>query len=375
MKKTILAITGKRGGYEAMLPLLTSLEKDDRLNVCLLALDQHYMKKFGRTHDKMDFPHVGMPPVAEGDSKRDRCANLGSYVNAVSYHLTTHRPDLLLLYGDRGEVAAAALAAATMRVPVAHLQAGDTTGGVDDIYRGMISQTANLLFTSCNTYGDDLVRKGHSLGRIFVTGDQHLDAVKRRLLLSKKEVCELLMLKEKAAIGIIIVHPDDDIQNQIDDILKACLSYTMMQWFAIYPCSDPGHQTIIDALHKHERGASNLIVQTSLTSDVFQCLLSHAELIVGNSSCGIIEAPFLETPSLDIRYRQEGRVKGLGVHSIPTGKYLKVVDGIAACIKYDGLYHKDFGEGNAYIEIGEIILDSLFGHLGYLLEPKMNYNL
>ena len=375
--KTVLSITGKRGGYEATLPLLNSLNRSDMINLKLLACDQHLMEKFGRTDSKIDLAHCSIVPTTESDDARSRCINLGRYVSEIGSYLTILNPDLVLLYGDRGEVAAAALSAATLGIPVAHLQAGDVTGNVDDIYRGMISQSANLLFTSCDGYKEELLRKGHSEERIFVTGDQHLDGVHSREVMSKKEVCERLGMPERSAIGIIIVHPDTSEpggdEAMIDNTLRACTSHSHMQWFAIYPCSDPGHDTIIDALHKYSAKVKNLSVHANIQAEVFHNLLHHSELIVGNSSCGIIEAPFLSTPSLDIGGRQHGRVKSPSIHWASAYKYLQINNGIEKCIRYDGPYRKDFGDGKAYVRIGEVILDSLLGHLSWLLEPKMNY--
>jgi UDP-hydrolysing UDP-N-acetyl-D-glucosamine 2-epimerase len=375
--KRILAITGKRGGYEAMLPLLGSLRKSPQIDTAIFCIDQHWMEKFGSTIKKMGPGQLGCAPIALGDSARDRCLNLGHYVSEIASHLYIHKPDLLILYGDRGEVAAAALSAATLGIPVAHLQAGDITGNVDDIYRGMISQSANLLFTSCGGYKEDLLRKGHSEERIFVTGDQHLDAVQNRGTMDKKEVCERLGVPERSAIGIIIVHPDTSEPGgnevMIENVLCACTSHSHMQWFAVYPCSDPGHDIIIDALHKYSARVKNLSVHANIQAEVFHNLLFHSELIVGNSSCGIIEAPFLSTPSLDIGGRQHGRVRSPSIHWASGHKYFHINNGVERCIRYDGTYRKDFGDGEAYIRIGEIILDSLLGHLKWLLEPKMDY--
>jgi len=377
MKKRILAITGKRGGYEAMLPLLYFLEKDKRLEITLILCDQHYMQKFGRTHDKIDFPHVGVCPITEEDFPLARAKNLGRYVSELAAYFTIKKPDLILLYGDRGEVAAAALAAATLEIPVAHLQAGDTTGNVDDIYRGMISQTANLLFTSCDKYRDDLLKSNYQPERIFVAGDQHLDGVRisRYNDKAKLEVCQALGFeKQREALGIIILHPGiggaiHD-ENVVNNTLSACTSYSMIQWVAIYPCSDPGHQMIIDKLREHREKVNNLSLHKNIPSKVFHWLLYYSELIVGNSSCGIIEAPFLGTPSIDIGTRQNGRTKSASIYSAPCGNYREIEQGISKCIKYDSFFNVYFGNGKAYVKIGEVIVDAFFGHLQYLLEPK-----
>ena len=372
--KKILAISGKRGGYEAMLPLLDALNNSDKIEVMLLACDQHYMGKFGLTHDNITIPHSGVVPVTEADTARDRCLNLGHYVSEFGSWFTIKSPDLILLYGDRGEVAAAALSAATLGIPVAHLQAGDTTGCVDDIYRGMITETASLRFVSNTDAADTLRNRGYANERTFVCGDQHLDVIHSRIQMSKAAVCRKLDMPEKDCIGIILVHPDtvDPAGDtaMIDNTLDACLSYSQIQWFAIYPCSDPGHQVIIDIMHNRQVGVNNLSIYKNIEANTFYNLLNHADLIVGNSSSGIIEAPFLETPSLDIGRRQEGRHRGRSVHWASQFHYTQIERGIEQCIKYSSPYDQCYGEGRAYEFIAEKILDALFGHLTHLLPAR-----
>ena len=88
--KRILAITGKRGGYEAMLPLLDSLRKSPQLDTAIFCIDQHWMEKFGSTIKKMGPGQLGCAPIALGDSVRDRCLNLGHYAPYAVGLLCTH---------------------------------------------------------------------------------------------------------------------------------------------------------------------------------------------------------------------------------------------------------------------------------------------
>ena len=176
--KKIMVLTGKQGGYNAMLPMLEEIHRREDMELQLIVVDQHLLGKFGSTGNEIGLPICRrMIPFYEGDTKEHRTYNMSYYAHKTAEVIKDTKPDIILLYGDRGEVAAAALAAVQMGVPIAHLQAGDVSGGVDNIFRGMITKAANILFCSNLVTKKRLIAQGESFNRVFVCGDQHIDAL------------------------------------------------------------------------------------------------------------------------------------------------------------------------------------------------------
>jgi UDP-hydrolysing UDP-N-acetyl-D-glucosamine 2-epimerase len=314
----IAVLSGKRGGYDAMLPLLRAAKKDPDVELELILTDHHGSERFGNMAGIVvqEFPNAWVIQVPRvDDSAEARSVALAQATGKLARHLFAMQPDCLILFGDRQESAYAAVAAVEMQIPVIHLQAGDVTGNVDEKYRWMISFAADLCFASCVESAQRLIGRGIEPKQIRTVGDWHLDGYAAQTAQDTQAARKWLAVHgiKKEAFIILLQHPDTTVkavstEAQIATTITAIKGFRKeVDTIAIYPCSDPGYQTIIDYLEA--ASCENFQVFKNIPGELFRPLLRLAKAIVGNSSTGIIEAPFVGTWGVNIGKRQRNRTQ------------------------------------------------------------------
>jgi len=301
-------MTGKRGGWDAMLPLVEALEGDSSISLDVLVTDQHLSHDFGYTYDQVrkDCKNpISILSHQSGDSIRGRTNAGADMLRGFAAYLESHKPDLALVYGDRLEALMWATACVMFNIPVGHMQSGDHTGGVDNIFRRCIEDTASLHFCSLGSHALFLIQrtKNSKPKEIHIVGDQHIDRIIAGDITSDEELVSKYSPLEN--LVIVLYHPDTlsraNTQDEIRGISEALRESSESNIIQIMGCSDQFY-----------RDADRLDVTcrsfTNIPSRDFLGLLKKAKFIIGNSSCGIIEAPYLNTPAIDIGDRQNGRI-------------------------------------------------------------------
>ena len=293
------------------------------------------------------------------DDRLKRIIETSSIGVEVAREFVTNPPDVIVLYGDRAEVIYVAVAAVMFGIPIVHLQGGDRTGSVDEIFRHAITKMSSLHYVSCQDSADRVIRMGEDQSRTLVVGDSHVDTVVHSPWLTKASLSALLDKNLRNDYCVLLQHPEttrlEDTAADIDATICA-LRKTGINTVAIYPCSDPGADVIIDALERENRARPFLGLYKNLEFDSFINLCRHALFIIGNSSSGIIESSYIGLPAINIGRRQNLRPDGGNVlHVGPS------IHEIAAAIRK--LQKKDFrrkiiknakhlyGDGNSYLRI------------------------
>jgi GDP/UDP-N,N'-diacetylbacillosamine 2-epimerase (hydrolysing) len=313
----LLLVTGTRADFGLWLPVLAEASRrSERLDARLLVTAMHLDARFGET--VREIRQAGVPIVAEvactpdGDSRADMAAALGVATSGIAHVLADERPDWLLLLGDRGEQAAAALVALHLDLPVAHLHGGEVTrGAVDDALRDVISRIAHLHLPATGDAELRLRAMGEEAWRIRVVGAPGLDQ------LAEKAAGDLDTLRHRHGLGagaylLVAQHPETvgdrdpvtDLAATLDAVGRAGLPA-----LAILSNADAGGRAMVDLLTA-AADAGRIKVVDSLPRDDYVTLLAGAAALVGNSSSGIIEAPFLGVPAVNVGGRQEGRTRG-----------------------------------------------------------------
>lgn len=358
LPKKVLVLTGKRGGYGAMRNMLTLLRGDPFFDLCLVATDMHLRHEFGYTVDEVnkDFPNTHTITLNDtGRTPASRASALGELQSFLVTEFEVQKPDCLILIGDRGESLVAATAALHMSIPIAHIQGGDRTGGIDNSIRRAISQMATWHFVSC---ADSLVRISRIVEefRVYEVGDLHIDAIR---LMDKTHEPE-----DGPGIIIVIYHPEtgpeaSDPFHGIAAIMDAVHYMSGKKIVLVYPCSDPGYKSIIKVL-EHYSTRVGFHTYKNMDQDDFLNLLSRAELIVGNSSCGIIEAPYLGIPAVNVGSRQEGRwTCGNVVHCTGGAQAIGYAIAAAMLLESPSFDKSYYGDGHAGEKIVEILREVL----------------
>ena len=314
-------VTGKRGGFDAMLPLMKCLEESSEHELVVFVVDQHTMPMFGHTDEEVEKALLTTPVIriqaAEGDGPFVRSLNCARVLSTLPLETL----DYMVVYGDRGESLAAAHAALIHGIPIIHLEAGETTGTIDDKTRWAISSLADICFAPTSLAAGALEERG--ISKYLISGDLHLDAYNN--MVSFNSVADHLGYSP-TEVAIVLFHPDpgDPDNENIDQAIR-CLLELDHHIVAIYPCSDPGHQDIINILHGWD---GDIEVYPNLPGPIFRTLLREADIIVGNSSAGIKEAPYVHTYAIDIGSRQKGREREYCTYHSNKGDILNLIESV-----------------------------------------------
>ena len=308
-----MVLTGKRGGFGAMKPMLRLMRSDPDIALQLVVTDQHLSDKFGRTVREVreEFEIAAEVDMRQADaSPESRACALGVCLKGMAHALANLRPEICVLYGDRGEVLSTAVAATTMNIPIAHLQGGDVSGSVDDVMRHAVTKLAHLHFASTEASAERIRRMGEEAWRVYVVGDNHIDSIVAEEYCSPQEVADELALDLDKPVVVVVQHPEttapEAAYEQMVETLAAVRDFGH-QTVVIHPCSDAGYDGIIRAINEIAL-PPQFRVRVNLDAPYFWGLLATASILVGNSSAGLIETPSFHLPAVNIGRRQIGRL-------------------------------------------------------------------
>lgn len=320
--RRIFVLTGKRGGFGAMKPMLRLLRDRPEFELQLVVTDQHVSARFGNTIDEVrrDFPVAAAVDMEqEGDTRLDRARALGRCALRMSDTLAQLSPDICVLYGDRGEVLATAMAATALGIPIAHLQGGDVSGSLDEQMRHAVTKLSHLHFPSTEESAARIRRMGEEPWRIHVVGDNHIDLIVAGEYAPAAEVADKLNLDLSRPVVVVLQHSEttqpDAAYDQMVETLAA-VEASGYQAVVVHPCSDQGYEGVLTAIGERSR-EPQFRVRVNLDAPLFWGLLAVASVMVGNSSAGLIETPCFRIPAVNVGRRQEGRLHAENVIHAP----------------------------------------------------------
>ena len=210
-RRRVAVFTGKRGGFGAMLRIMRLVKNDPAMELKVIASDMHLNQVFGATIDEVR-SQIEVDAVVDlsnyGDKPLDRAQALGRCVEGLAPVLSELKPDILLLLGDRGETLAAAMCAAELGIIVAHIQAGDISGGLDDIHRHAITKLAHLHFSQNENQRQRVIKLGESAERVWTSGAPYVDNIVRGAYPSARQALETIGLANIGEYFVVLQHPD-----------------------------------------------------------------------------------------------------------------------------------------------------------------------
>ena len=362
--RKICISTGKRGGFGALLPVMRMIDGDPSLELQVIVTDMHLNETFGYTVQEVQryvriAEQVSMDQ--KGDSARDRAGALGRCMDGMAAALDRLRPDIVVLLGDRSETLATAFTCVEMGIPLAHIQAGDQSGGLDDIHRAAITKLSHLHFSQTEHQAKRVLALGEEPWRVTVSGAPYIDRIVAQQFTDAATVRNQFNLDPSAPMFVVLQHSDTYEPQNSYAAMRATLEATQSvaaQALVCYPCSDQGYAGVIRAIEefKDERG---FLIQQNVDSVDFLGLLAIANVMVGNSSSAIIEAPYFNLPAVNVGNRQRGRERGANVIDVkPTRE--AIVSGLrkAASHEFRDWLQKQprpFGDGTASDKIVEVL--------------------
>jgi len=322
----ILLFTSSRADYGFLCPLLDALSSDSAFEPLLLVCGSHLSEQHGMTVDEI-----------RGDGRvihacfdtlcPEPAETIALTCTAVAQSLAELRPDMLLLPGDRFELLGAASAALVARIPVIHYAGGQLTAGAwDDAVRHAVSKLSHLHFTACESYRQRIIQMGEEPDRVFVSGSLGLDNVLSMPRLSRAELQDQLGFTLNAPLALVTFHPatndDGDPAEQAEELLAALDATPDLHTIITLPGADPGSEVIARKMEAYAgKNPERSLMVKSLGRKRYISALSCVDVVIGNSSSGLIEVPSFHIPTVNVGNRQQGRICASSVLHCPPRRH------------------------------------------------------
>lgn len=317
-KKKILFVTGSRGEWGYIRPLLKLIEQRDDLEYSLCVTNMHLLPAFGESVNeiendgfKVDY-RINMS--IDGYNHFTQIKSLGLFLVSFSDILQSDKPDWIILAGDRGEQLMGAIGGAYTYIPVLHIQAGERSGNIDGAARHAIGKFTHIHIASNKDASDRLARMGEEEFRIYNVGAPQLDELVNGMYSSVEELKQNLSIDMTRDFLMIVQHPvteDFDVAHiHIAETMKAVNRISLPK-IVILPNNDAGSVKVREGIENYLKGEHYIF--SNLKRQDYLGILKNCKVIVGNSSSGILEAPTFKTPAVNLGRRQIGREQGLNV--------------------------------------------------------------
>jgi UDP-hydrolysing UDP-N-acetyl-D-glucosamine 2-epimerase len=364
--RKICVVIANRAEYSRLKSILKSIHENKNFKLILIGTSSLLLEEYGKTIDsiKNDGFHVdaiartlisGGDPVAMTKSVGLCCLELPTL-----YEM--YKPDIVIVGFDRFDSFGAAITAALMNIPLAHIQGGELTGTIDESIRHAMTKLAHIHFPATQKSAERIIRMGENPDRVFNVGCPSVDIIKDVTIGSRTDLCNKYHLDPKQPFIIWIQHPVttefSSTQSHIIESLNA-ITELNIQTIGIYPNPDAGTNEIIKVIEKIKASNDNKKIQFHRHIDFedFIRLLAHCDCIVGNSSSGMRESCYFGTPTVNIGTRQNRRECGSNVLNVGNDRKA-IMDGITKSLKH-GRYEREFiyGTGDTGEKIVRILED------------------
>lgn len=320
MKRTIAVVTTSRADYSHLYWPLKELQEHPEIDLKVIALASHLSPEFGSTVREIEsdgFPIAAkLECLLSSDTDIGMAKSIGVGVLSLADTLGQMRPDLLLLIADRYEMLAPASVALALRIPIAHIEGGETSeGAIDDAVRNALTKMSHIHFTSTELARRRVIGMGEEEWRVHRAGAPSLDHLRRSRLLTKPELEEALHIDLSRPTILIAYHPVTLLRDTLSeaDALYAALEALDEQLIFCYPNADAGSRALIERAESflQRRGSGHLFV--NLPAITYWSLLRHMQLMIGNSSSGIMETGSFALPTVNVGMRQQGRERAANI--------------------------------------------------------------
>lgn len=395
MTRRICLITGSRAEYGHLRCLAREIADDPDLTLQWLVTGTHFSKRFGMTHREIEADGFVIDERVEvpfgDDSAGGAVRFMGESMIGISAALERLAPDTLVILGDRYEMLASAAAALVLGVPISHLHGGETTeAAFDESIRHAITKMAHMHFVAAEPYRRRVIQLGEQPDSVHNVGAPGLDNVANMKAIDSASLQDLLGAGIDDGFFLVTYHPvtlgTGDPAGPVREMLAAFDAFPDRGVLMTGVNADPGFHAIASALHDYaEARDTRVVLRPSLGETAYLGAMSRAAVVVGNSSSGIVEAPALGVPSVNIGDRQKGRLRtasvidcgesqddirdaieraldpvfraGLEFMSLPYGRggASRKIKELLKCVPLNGLMRKRFYDLNAEGAAGHVL--------------------
>lgn len=321
--RRIVYLSGTRADFGLMERTLQAIAATPGLQLQVAVTGMHLSAEHGHTIDEVRAS--GLPVCAEipldmrTRTGASMALGIAGCLHGLTHALEQDPPDALLLLGDRGEMLAGAIAALHLGIPCVHVHGGERSGTVDEPVRHAISKLASYHFVATDDARERLVRMGEQADRIHVVGAPGLDGLRELGEVPREDFLRDVGLQSGSKFVLAVFHPvvqqAGEAARQTADLLHALRELQLPLLWA-EPNADAGSREILRVLDEQGLPPGSRRVM-HLGRPRFAAAMRHCEVMVGNSSAGIIEAASFGTPVVNVGDRQKLRDHGPNVMDVP----------------------------------------------------------
>src|ERR1700735_3732066 len=336
MKRTIAVITTSRADYSHLYWPLRDLWANENVDLRLVALGSHLSPEFGNTIQEIEKDGFEIDSRIEcllsSDTDVGMAKTIGMATLSLADLLGKMRPHLLLLIADRYEMLAPASVALALRIPIAHIEGGELSeGAIDDAVRNALTKLSHIHFTSTQAARDRVIAMGEESWRVHRAGAPSLDHSRREELYTREQVESRLQVELKHPTILVAYHPVTLARDTVreSDALFAALRELADQILFCYPNADAGSRSLIERARAFADSREAAHIFVNLDALTYWSLLKQVDVLLGNSSSGIMESASFALPTVNVGLRQQGRERARNViDAAPEAR--AILDAIAA---------------------------------------------
>lgn len=363
--KKILFITATRAEFGKIKTLINILKNSKKFKPYIFVTGVHTLKKFGSTYREILGENYKNIEIFKNNYTDQKKINgdliISQTIIGLKKYVLKIKPDLLVIHGDRHEALAGAIVGCMNNILTAHIEGGEVSGNIDEIIRHSVSKLSHVHFPSNIQAKKRIIQMGEKKNTIFNIGSPDIDT-----LLSKR-IPTYEIIKKRYEIpfkqkdyGIFIWHPDNMNKKIIINNTKKILDFIIKSkknYIVIYPNNDFGNEDIINLINIKLK-SKNFKIYPSIRFENFISLLKNSKFIIGNSSCGIREAPYFGLNILNVGNRQNSRSKNKDIHNLKVNSLGKI--DVNELIKKKIKSKKPYGYGNSNIKFFNLINSEKF---------------
>lgn len=325
--RKVCVVTGSRAEYGLLYWLLKEIQKNAFLTLQLAVTGMHLSPQFGLTVREIEadgfVPDAKIEMLISSDTPTAIAKSIGLGVIGFAGALEQLRPDLLVVLGDRFEIFAAVQAAMCARIPIAHIHGGELTeGAIDDAIRHAITKMSHLHFVAAEEYRKRVIQLGEAPTRVWNVGSLGVEAIQRMKLMSRYALSKSVGFDLSKPYFLVTYHPvtlcSPQERGGVDSLLSALQAFPEHRILITGINADANNseirQSIAEFSSRHVRRVHCVM---SLGQQRYLSAMRYADAVIGNSSSGLIEAPVLNVPTVNIGARQRGRIRALTVIDVP----------------------------------------------------------
>lgn len=321
--KKICVVTGTRAEYGLLKPLIKRVHEDTEVTLQLIVTGMHLSPEFGLTYKEIEEDGYEITEKNEmllsSDTPNGITKSVGLATIGFADIFTRLQPDIIVLLGDRFETYAAATSAMIHRIPIAHIHGGELTEGlIDEAIRHSITKMSTLHFTSTEEYRKRVIQLGEEPERVHSVGALGVENIKNQALISREELEESIGFTLEKPYVLVTYHPvtleKETAEKQIEHLLRVLQETPKYKVIFTKANADTDGRIINQYIDKFvKQNKDRAIAFTSMGMKRYLSAMKYAEMVIGNSSSGLLETPSFHIPTINIGRRQQGRVKAESV--------------------------------------------------------------